>query len=219
VEEKRQITTLLIIAIAIALGACLLALVIPGLFEGDLVIADYQAELREDGTFTETYLYEVKVSGRYRMLFRYWDDPLSRNPLQYPYIGLVDVAVPPGTTGYVKEYDGKVTVFGTGSGGVPPMIENLAERNEVGMYNPDYFTPGLYQATYTYTLHPPLEYDEEIAHLNLRLVDRHIPFRNLAITIPSGFVREVYPHSPTQTVSEAGYRLVITGSPSANEVK
>ena len=121
-DEKRQIALLIAVAFGIAIGASLLALAVPILSDGDLVIADYKAELREDGTFTETYLYEVKASGKYRMLFRYWDDPLALEPLDSPSIELKDMQVPPGLIGYVKEYDGTVSIYGEGTMTAPPLI-------------------------------------------------------------------------------------------------
>jgi uncharacterized membrane protein len=219
VDEKRQIAILIAVAFGIALAAALLAIAVPVMFEGDLVIADYQAGLREDGTFTETYLYEVKVAGRYRMLYRYWNEPLALGPLSVPSLELKDAQVPAGTIGYVKEYDGTVSLFGEEGSAVPPLITTLAEKNEVGIYNPAYFSPGMYQVTYTYVLHPPLEYDESAAHLNLRLVDdQHIPFRSLLISVPAGVVEKVYPHPPSLSVSEEGDLVKISGSVPANEV-
>ena len=218
-DEKRQIAILIAVAFGIAIGACILSLAVPVLSEGDLVIADYRAELREDGTFTETYLYEVKVPGQYRMLYRYWDDPLTLDPLSSPSIELKDMQVPPGTTGYVKEYDGTVSIHNGGNTTPPPLIGELAERNEVGIYDASYFTPGVYEVTYTYLLHPPLEYDESVAHLNLRLVDdQHIPFRELTLLVPAGMVETVYPHPPYLSVREEADYVVITGNIPANEV-
>ena len=152
------------------------------------------------------------------MLFRYWDDPLALEPLDSPSIELKDMQVPPGLIGYVKEYDGTVSIYGEGTMTAPPLIGNLAERNEVGIYNPSYFPPGVYQVTYTYLLHPPLEYDALDAHLNLRLVDdQHIPFRRLSIMVPSGMVTKVYPHPPSLSVREGGDTVSISGSLPANE--
>ena len=75
----------------------------------------------------------------------------------------------------------------------------------------------MYQVTYTYLLHPPLEYDASDAHLNLRLVDdQHIPFRSLSIMVPSGMVTKVYPHPPSLSVREGGDTVNISGSLPAN---
>jgi uncharacterized membrane protein len=86
VDEKKQIAILIAVAFGIGIGACILAVAIPGLFEGDLVIAEYTAELGVNGSLTERYVYEVKAADTYRMLFRYWEDPLSKDPLGRPYI-------------------------------------------------------------------------------------------------------------------------------------
>jgi len=217
VDEKKQIAILIAVAFGIGISACILAIAIPGLFEGDLVIAEYTAELGENGTFTERYVYEVKVPGRYRMLFRYWEDPLSTGPLGSPSIRFRDMEMPPGTIGYIKEFDSTVSLFGSSDPAVTSFIRQMAENSEVGIYNPLYFPAGQYEVTYRYTLHPPLEYDQTDAHLNLRLVDRHIPYRNLTITVPARFVEKVFPHPPSLRVSRSEDRYVITGSVVADE--
>jgi hypothetical protein len=53
VDEKKQIAILIAVAFGIGISACILAIAIPGLFEGDLVIAEYTAELAENGNLTE----------------------------------------------------------------------------------------------------------------------------------------------------------------------
>ncbi|MCG7854797.1 MAG: DUF2207 domain-containing protein, partial [Methanoregulaceae archaeon] len=217
-DEKRQIAILIIVAFGIAIAACIMALAIPGLFEGDLVIADYHAELGENGTFTERYVYEVKAGGQYRMLFRYWMDPLSIDPLGSPYIAFEDMEIPPGTVGYIKEYDSTVTLVGSDNPAYASFVRQMAENSEVGIYNPSYFPAGRYEVTYRYILHPPLEYDDMNAHLNLRLVDRHIPYRNLAVSIPEHFLETIYPHPPFLKVAASGDRYIISGSVATNEV-
>ncbi|NYT17360.1 MAG: DUF2207 domain-containing protein, partial [Methanomicrobiales archaeon] len=217
-DEKRQIAILITVAFGIGIAACIMALAIPFLFEGDLVIADYHAELGENGIFTERYVYEVKTGGQYRMLFRYWMDPLSADPLGTPYIGFEDMAIPPGTIGYIKEYDSTVTLIGSNNPADASFVRQMAENSEVGIYNPSYFPAGRYEVTYRYILHPPLEYDDRNTHLNLRLVDRHIPYRNLAISVPARSVETIYPHPPALQVTPSGDRYIISGSVAANEV-
>ncbi|HQA79322.1 MAG TPA: DUF2207 domain-containing protein, partial [Methanoregulaceae archaeon] len=183
-DEKRQIAILIAVAFGIAVGACILALAVPVVTEGDLVIVDYQATLYRDGTFNETYLYEVKAPGQYRMLYRYWDDPLALGPLNVPSIELKGMQVPPPAIGYVKEYDGMVSIYNGETAKPDALIGALAEPNEVGIFQPSYFSSGIYQVNYSYLLHPPLEYDTSSAHLNLKLVgDQHIPFRKVTIRV------------------------------------
>ena len=218
-DEKRQIAILIAVVFGIAVGACVLALAIPVVTEGDLVIADYQATLHRDGTFSETYLYEVKVPGRYRMLYRYWDDPLALGPLNVPSIEMKGMQVPPQTIGYIKEYDGTVTAYNGDIGDSAALIGALAERNEVGIFQPSYFSSGTYQVNYSYLLHPPLDYDMASAHLNLKLVgDQHILFRNVTVRVPAEMVEKVYPHPPTLSKREEGDWVVISGSVPADEV-
>jgi hypothetical protein len=41
-----------------------------------------------------------------------------------------------------------------------------------------------------------------VAHLNLKLADEHVPYRNLRITLPfAGDIEEVYTHPPTSISS------------------
>lgn len=216
--ERRDLLILVAVALAIAAVAIVIAVMVPGLLEGDLVIADYRATLHENGTFEEVYTYEVKSGGTYRMLYRYWQDPLSAQPLQSPFIQIVDMEKPQGTVGYIRDSSGKVTLYRDDNPAYIRFIEDRAERNEVGIYNPGYFPAGTYTVSYTYVLHPPVEYDASDAHLNLRLVDRHIPYRHLEIRIPYRYAAEVFPHPPGLSVSREGEWVSITGQAASDEV-
>ena len=79
--ETRELLILVVLAFVLGAAAILISAGIPALIEGDLVISRYEATLQDDGTFQETYTYEVKSGGEYRMLYRYWEDPLSEAPL------------------------------------------------------------------------------------------------------------------------------------------
>jgi len=216
--EKKDIVLLLVVTAAIGAVTIAIALLVPALFEGDLVIADYRATLHENGTFVEAYTYEVKQGGNYRMLYRFWQDPLSTQVLDVPHIQIVGMETPPGTVGYIRDWSGKVTLFHDDNPAYTRFVEGVAERNEVGIYNPAYFERGMYAVSYTYLLHPPIEHDDSIAHLNLRLVDRHIPYRHLEIQLPARYAGEVFAHPPGLSVVREGDRVIITGSVAADEV-
>jgi uncharacterized membrane protein len=218
VTEKKQLAVLVIVTLAIAIVAVLFTSMLGFLMEGDLVIDHYEASFQADGTLTEKYIYEVKSSGRYRMLFRYWEDDLSLSPLQSPYIEFEGMSKPPGVVGYIKDYRGDVTLEEGDNPEYVDFITRMAENNEVGIYNPSYFAAGTYTVTYRYGLHPPIEYDDEFAHLNIRLVDEHIPYRDLTITYPAAYVREIYPHPPGLSVDTSGEQYFVTGSLAGDEV-
>ncbi|MDD5419784.1 MAG: DUF2207 domain-containing protein, partial [Methanomicrobiaceae archaeon] len=209
--ERQQIALLFAITLAIGVLALAGAAALPSLLEGDLAVAEYEAAFFENGTLVERYTYQIETPGRYRMLFRYWEDPLVFDPISTPHIEFVGMDVPDGTIGYVRDYRGQVRTVGTAPEDAASVIRNLAMESEVGFYNPGYFPAGTYTAEYRFIIRPPIEYDDDWAHLNLRLVDEHVPYRNLRITVPAGYVEEVYPYPPTLNVEEVGDVIVITG--------
>ncbi|MDN7024904.1 DUF2207 domain-containing protein [Methanoculleus sp. FWC-SCC1] len=212
-SEKQQIILLFGITLAIGILAVAGASALPALFEGDLVVQEYDAVFSADGTLVEEYTYDVRQSGEYRMLFRYWAAPLAFEPLNRPYIAFGSIDVPEGTIGYVKNYNGEVRIGdGMASPGEIAAIRDLAFESEVGAYDPGYFPAGTYTATYRFVVHPPIEYDDDWAHLNLLLVEDHVPYENVRINIPAVFVEEIYTNPPTLTQERIGNRIVITGS-------
>lgn len=217
-SETRSLLFLVVLAIILGAVAVILSLAIPALMEGDLVVDRYQATLQEDGSFKETYTYEVKSSGKYRMLYRYWQDPLSSQPLDTPHIQIIDMEKPEGTVGYLKDRSGEVTLYSEDNPEYIRFVRDRAERNEVGIYNPGYFPAGKYTVSYTYRLFPPVEFDAIDAHLNLRLVDEHVPFRDLEIRIPERYAREVFPHPPGLAVTREEGWVAISGNAAADEV-
>jgi uncharacterized membrane protein len=216
--ETRQLLALVVLALVIGAIAVLIAMAIPSALEGDLVISQYQAELQPDGHFSETYTYEVKAGGEYRMLYRYWQDPMTIGNLTTPFIQLLGMDAPPGTIGYAKDNAGHVTIFSGDGTAATGFIQSMAELNEVGIYNPGYFPTGTYTVRYSYLLHVPVEYDSSNAHLNLRLVDKHIPYRSLEIRVPAALATSVYPHPPSLAVARAGDLVIITGALPGDEV-
>jgi uncharacterized membrane protein len=219
VTERQQIISLVAITLFVGVLAVAGATALPGLLRGDLDVQHYDAVFFENGTLVERYTYDVRAAGEYRMLFRYWDAPLTFHAVDRPHIEFLGMTAPPGTVGYVKDSDGEVrTAAGSASPGDLAVIQDHAFANEVGLFNPGYFAPGTYTVEYRYQVRPPVEYDDAWAHLNLKLVDEHIPYRDLRITLPfAGDIEEVYTHPPTLEVERTAEAVVITGSASQDD--
>jgi len=77
VTERQQIIILVAITLLVGVLAVAGATALPGLFQGDLDVQHYDAVFYENGTLVERYTYDVHAAGEYRMLFRYWDAPLT----------------------------------------------------------------------------------------------------------------------------------------------
>ncbi|KUK63502.1 MAG: Uncharacterized protein XE10_0325 [Methanoculleus marisnigri] len=214
VTERQQILALVAITLLVGVLAVAGATALPGLFGGNLDVEYYDAVFYENGTLVERYTYDVRSAGEYRMLFRYWDAPLTFGAIDRPHIEFLGMTAPPGTIGYVKDSEGEVrTAAGTATSTDLAAIRSLAFDNEVGLYNPGYFAPGTYTVEYRYRVRPPIEYDDRWAHLNLKLVDKHVPYRSLRITLPfAGDIEEVYTHPPTLEVERTADAVVITGN-------
>jgi len=147
----------------------------------DLVVKEYTAELSRDGFLTETFVFEVRVDDEYRMLYRNWEaDVVYNDELSYPYISVISVDSP--FISYVKDYD--ATVFPNSlSESEKSFITRKAYLNEIGMYNPNYFSKGEYTLTVTYEINPPVETDNGVYHLNLQLASDHIPYESVSIIL------------------------------------
>lgn len=214
VTERQQILILISVTLLVGVLAVAGAAALPGLFRGNLDVQDYDAVFFENGTLIERYTYDVRAAGEYRMLFRYWDAPLTFGAIDQPHVEFLGMTAPPGTIGYVKDSTGQVrTAAGSASPSDIALIRDLAFANEVGLFKSGYFTPGTYTVEYRYQVRPPVEYDNQWAHLNLKLVDKHVPYRNLRITLPfAGDIEEVYTHPPTLEIERTAEAVVITGS-------
>jgi len=218
VSETRQIAGIFIVALVLGIVGLILVTVIPPLIQNDLVVDSYDATLYNNGTLQEQYIYNVHSSGEYRMLYRSWESSLVFTSSSEPYIQFVSIVPPPGTTGYAKDASSAVRV--TSSSGTPleAQIGRLAETNEVGIFNPGYFSEGTYTVQTTYVVHPPIEDDGTTAHLNLKLAGTtHIPYQDVRITVPAEGIEQIYVYPPTLTAEKTGNTYTITGSAAENE--
>jgi len=217
-SRLREKTTAILLIVIFMISAFTVA---HALAEGDdITIDEYKATFYPDGTLIEEYTYTIRTQ-RYRMLFRYWDAPLSIDPLGQPYVELVDIEAADTGFWYFKDSLGTISVDETypGSSRHVQEIRDLAYRNEAGSYNPNYYSPGTYTTRYTFKLHPPLEYDDDDAHLNLMLARDHMAYEEVTLIFENAdYIDTLYSHPISYKVSKEGDRIVVTGSSGEDEL-
>ena len=203
-------------AVSLVLGVAGLIVIeyLPRVFRDDSAyVESYRATLYPDGRLEEEFTYQLNEGGL-RMLFRLWRAPLSLEPLDMPYVLVLGVGGPPGAVGYVRDYASEPFILSS-SGGSPFDYWDLlmlAEANEAGVLDPGRFDPGAYQVDFLFDIHPPLEFDEDVGHLNLMLGDKHLEYREVEIVLADAdYVQEVYPHPPSLRVERRGGDIVLTG--------
>jgi uncharacterized membrane protein len=224
-NENKQIALLIIVVTIIGLAGFYLAGDMHGIVKTcglgscrDVYVDNYRAELFLNGTLKENFVYEIKESGKYRMLYRSWKAPLLQKDEEHdvPYIEMVSITPPPGTYPYIKDFKGDVKVLSPSSS-YTYEIASLAVRNEAGCYSPQRFRAGVYEISYISTFHPPLESDEELYHLNLKLAEEHLPYKHVTIIIhdPEGMISQLFIH-PAMDTSKEGETWVIEGASPEN---
>jgi uncharacterized membrane protein len=155
------------------------------------------------------------------MLYRTWEVPLVfDNSPQQPSVHFVSTVPSDSTIGYAKNDQGAVQLTDSvGASESKSLIGNLAQTDEVGIFDPGYFSAGKYPVDYTYIIHPPVEYDTVATHHNLKLAgETHIQYLTIRITIPANNIEQVYAYPPSLTTQKSGTRYIITGSAAANEI-
>lgn len=216
-SERNQILLLVAVTAIIAIAGTQVATMISG-SEGEAVVSQYTAKLYADGRLEETFTYKINANDKH-FLYRYWEAPLSLDELNYAHIQLLDIDVPAGTYWYVMDHEGTLHTSDTIDIYSYNDIHMLAYWNEAGAYNPNYYAPGEYTVKYYYQVRPPLEYDDEYSHLNLKLASDHIVYQNVRVEIEDvGYYETVYPHPPTLKKSSDKNWIIYTGSSAENEL-
>ncbi|MGC8831825.1 MAG: DUF2207 family protein, partial [Thermoproteota archaeon] len=222
--EKRELFKLVSIVLIVGIIGLVLINYVPSLFdENEVEVEQYDATLYANGTLIEEYVYNVKVPGKYRMLYRTWDAPLALEDLNMPFVKLVSINVPEDMIAYAKDYAGVIWVTRpyNENPNIVRSIDWLAWGNETGCYNPNYFQAGRYAVRYVFEIHPPVKYDNNTVHFNLKLVkeEEHLPYRKIKIIIENAdYVSSLYPHPPVLSVTQRGDRIEIQGSADKNEL-
>lgn len=219
--ETKQIATLALLTLLVGVSGLTLVSYLPSLMEGDTIVDEYVATLYSNGTLAEDYTYNLKVSNQYRMLFRVWDAPLSTGQLNKPYIQFLRGSSSEQLIVYAKDFQGSVwvedrykkdqTILG--------LVGSLAGLNEVGVLKPDRLAAGRYTVHYVFLLHPPLEYDEDLCHLNLQLASQHLTYRNFRLIIKDAdYSVTTYCRPPPQREARDGNEITFYGSVAKDEL-
>ena len=156
----------------------------------------------DNGTLVEQITSDVTSNGEYHMLYRYWTDPLYISPSNTgtPHIDFISLSAPAGTVGYAVGSDR--SIYATSDNAADrSYILGQANDNELGAYDPSGFDAGIYPMEFSYVLHPPVQYDDQYAHINIKFMQDHPAIKNVHIVIPAKYVVSIYPHPPTLTVT------------------
>jgi uncharacterized membrane protein len=219
--ETKQIITLAIVTLFVAISGIALIEYIPSAFEGDIIVDRYVATYLTDGTLIEEYSYEIKKSNQYRMLYRIWEAPLLQGKLEQPYIEFLNSSSKKEMILYMKNFLGSTKVSEPYRNQTRTIntIKSLAELNEVGGFRSQRFDSGEYTINYVFKIHPPIEYDEEICHVNIKLANQHVKYRNVTLIIEDvGYIEEIYSHPPTLQMFREENKIIFRGSSEQDEL-
>ncbi len=221
-EEKRLIALLFAGTLLLGLSVIgVMGLFPAGAFDysGDLIVESYEVTWQENGALTERYVYSVRSTQEYRMLYRNWNAALIFGEPEsgYPHIRFIEGSAPDGAVLYLKEGTSRIHLFEGDNPRARSLVSDLAYLNEVGIVNPDYFVPGDYVVEYTYQMVPPVEYDSDSVHINLMFADEHIPYKDVTITLVSDKITDVFTHPPSYEITRGDGMIVLTGSSPSNE--
>jgi uncharacterized membrane protein len=228
-----------ILGVALSLGSQYL----PSSSFSSIDVNSYNAELILDKNISlrETYNYQIYENKKYRMLYRDWKVPLIcgcniskvevigahdysyynypnySETVSQPHITLLNLSASSGDmVGYVVEYNGTLRAD-TESFEILRDIKSLVVQynviNEVGFYNPNKYSSGDYSTSYLFSIYPPIEYDNTVSHLNLKLADEHFPYKkvNIHVVDKNDNILNLFVHPVGFKVSKTGDEYIITG--------
>ncbi len=217
--EDRKLLTVFTVCVGISLISLLLSqydirnLVKP-------LTANYRAEiiLEERIYLKEAIVFEVKKEKKFKMLYRLWKVPLVyKTTLSKPYLQVIDFSGD--GTAYLKDYKGNVFLKESNSE-LGELALRKALRNEVGIIKQEGFEKGEFTVLSEYWIFPPLNYDENYTHVNLKLADEHIPYNRVEIVIsdPRNLIKKVYPHIPLFSLERNETLWILEGKAPENKL-
>jgi uncharacterized membrane protein len=184
-------------------------------YEADLLITDVI-------TLNEKYTYEIFEDGRYRMLYRNWKAPLLyKGELNSPYIKVINFYDSADMIPYIVDYYGNIYIFSNNKlirERLMDLIYRYYVMNEVGFYNPCKYSAGTYITGYEFEIYPPIETDNKVYHINLKLADEHLYYKNVKINVVADnkILQNLFVYPSTFKVRKTFFGYVIEGSSPKN---
>ncbi len=223
--ELRQIILLTLLTLMIGISGLILINFPLPVKSDDVAIDRYDATFYLNGTLVENYTYNVKESDKYRMLYRVWDAPLSMVELDQPSIQYLSRSNSSfsNLVFYLKDYQGITWIEDQRERAYLTELQNeiqaLAYKNEIGFYKPGMYDAGKYYMSYTFKIRPPIEYDDTVCHLNLKLADEHITYKKVNIIIEGADnIVRIYAHPPSLSVTRRENKIIFQGSIEKNKL-
>ncbi len=186
----------------------------------DLYVEKYSASFDIDKilTLNENFKFNVRNDSVYRMLYRNWKVHLVyKRELNSPYIEMLNLSGD--GYRYIKDFQGNI--YGDiNNSNVRKLVARLAYDNEVGIVNPEYFKKGFYSLATFYNIFPPIERDDNNMHINLKLADKHIFYKNVFIKINDSrkIIEKIYPHLPRFSLTKFDNTYIINGYAPTNSI-
>lgn len=195
-------------------------------FEGPLTLSLYNATVVVDKNIllSENNYYVVK-NAEYRMLYRSWNDKLlyklgnySKEVLEYPHIKVINLkSYDKNVVDYPYIVDANYELYTNAPDNIRLKLANILRENyvsnEVGFYNPNKYTDGIYHKEYDFSIYPPVEYDKNTEHVNLKLGNKHVPYKKVYITIydKNNDILKLFAHPIDLKVNKIKNKYIITG--------
>jgi uncharacterized membrane protein len=211
--EKTQLKVGLILFALISLFGLFIARSDIRLIDKDFYVDYYFAKLRfgKELFLEENYSFKVRKSKKFQMLYHTWWTPLSvRDNLNKAHLRFLKLLTD-NPEWYVKDFKGQI--FGELSEKSLKLVQSKADRNEVGIINPNYFRSGNYNFYVSYKMYPLLEKDKKGFYLPLVLTYGGAYYRKIEMEIedPKKSIKEIYPILPGYQVEKTTNGFLIKG--------
>ena len=233
-NEKTMVLIITVISLGIGIltlayllfGNYISAWVIP-YFE-PVYVKEYDANLIIDNNIYlyEYYAWHINLSNKYRMLYRNFSNADLYLYNEHIAINKGYHLLYAGTNtnykiyvvlwnGKIYERIGKNKFLPSLDSRLFQLVKKYSIRNEVGIFNPNYYEKGDYDLGLKWLVVPVIYSDSNYYFINLKLADKHIPYTNVNIKVydPKNAIVDLQVFEGLNVVKKDGYYLITGVSP------